>query len=1141
MVRLYRGQAAKGSGAGVPDWVKDEPKFKATQQATGRWWTEDPSIAQWYVNEAGESGHLTYLDVPAEVANASRLSKHPEAARFSADPENEVFLPEEYAGKGAKVGTPAETAKETPEAKTAAAMSEQKKAGHPHSAYTEMVSTTDLLPFREFDRSVDPKRPGQFEAVTESVARSGILEPVVLKYDPISHRIYLGEGNTRLAAAVKLGMPEVPVRVIRSSVPSEHVPGVEAPKVVEGTPPADMKPSDIGIGKAPPLTRADVLKGGRGAVHKKITAAAEKAAPGGPKGTKASALFQQDVAGSWQHPIASQAEEITSALSGDAEWAMQHWLKAGYANNPLEAAFRDGTTAAKAIYDAYAPVRESLRQEFGDTVRLYRVQPKDLTGKPKRTVLSFADDSYINSIKRGQEGDALSIIDVPIDKIVAVPVVKGTNYREFIVDASVFDAAPAGKPSMQPRTAVKTPKSAVEPPTTRRAQSAAPKAPEPSKPVASEAPAKPPKAPKTPEPPKKRAAKAAKKADVVDDKAVEANLDAIRKRYKELDVRQQENFSYNLDKSPFSAEELRAVAAKLGVEVEGKSKADATAAIGRALWNESKAARTAAKKALAEQVKAEAEPAPEAPAAEPSTKPTGKVKKNSTLGQDLKRTAKGMAGLTAVMVAMEQATKQRDEPVRNPAKKLPPPPPAQGEGYTREADIPTMPIYMVEDTAFDKYAAAGIPESPRSILGATFNTRLNRGREVREVLKLLPDNIRQAIEQDLDAGRFPAIIRKTAAGKEYGVREHERFHQVQLAANYALPWKKWVDIMSEVGLKPGQIQHNTSADEGAAYAFANSDEVVERTKSEFPEEYEKLLRLMGLYLNEVRKTDPQSAALFETSVSPEMLAEFLSKYPVPYNVALPKIMKQVTLWETFRPKGEGDGLLEKARELRGSFVSYLDAAGKAIFGDGKTKKELPAEVVKDLPNTLKNLESGQVPVRMQNETVDAALDKISPLLESPKPTGNRVVVSILDKTVIVYDKSGKVVAHYPAYIGTAENPTPRGQFRIMENLQPADPKYGPRWLGFANVQKPGEYDDYAGFHGWVYTPESLAQAETEERRKPGWKKQTGWCVQLANEDVSELAKLIGTGDMVTIVDTPMAPPLDPTSVYPPEIRPKKKA
>ena len=107
MVRLYRGQAEAGSGPGVPDWVKESPKFKATQNATGRWWTQDPSIAQWYVKDAGETGHLTYIDVPAEVAESARVRNNPEAVKFSIDPDSELFLPEQYAGKGKKAETPA--------------------------------------------------------------------------------------------------------------------------------------------------------------------------------------------------------------------------------------------------------------------------------------------------------------------------------------------------------------------------------------------------------------------------------------------------------------------------------------------------------------------------------------------------------------------------------------------------------------------------------------------------------------------------------------------------------------------------------------------------------------------------------------------------------------------------------------------------------------------------------------------------------------------------------------------------------------------------------------------------------------------------------------------------------------------------
>jgi hypothetical protein len=103
MVRVYRGEDSPGTGAPAPDWVTQSDAYKASQQASGRSWVTDPELAKWYVNDAGEGGRMVYQDVPASVAEKSRVQDNPEARRYSRDPENELFLPAEYAGKGKPV------------------------------------------------------------------------------------------------------------------------------------------------------------------------------------------------------------------------------------------------------------------------------------------------------------------------------------------------------------------------------------------------------------------------------------------------------------------------------------------------------------------------------------------------------------------------------------------------------------------------------------------------------------------------------------------------------------------------------------------------------------------------------------------------------------------------------------------------------------------------------------------------------------------------------------------------------------------------------------------------------------------------------------------------------------------------------
>ena len=97
MTRLYRGESTQKTE--VPDWLRQGLKDSGASEAQGRWWTPDKKIADWYAKDAGPGGRRVYQDVPTDVVEQSRILGKPEA-RYSLDPQNEVFLPKEYAGQG---------------------------------------------------------------------------------------------------------------------------------------------------------------------------------------------------------------------------------------------------------------------------------------------------------------------------------------------------------------------------------------------------------------------------------------------------------------------------------------------------------------------------------------------------------------------------------------------------------------------------------------------------------------------------------------------------------------------------------------------------------------------------------------------------------------------------------------------------------------------------------------------------------------------------------------------------------------------------------------------------------------------------------------------------------------------------------
>ena len=92
-----------------------------------------------------------------------------------------------------------------------------------------MVPVSRLIALREFDRTKsDQNWDGHSTHTIDSIAADiksgkGITNPIMVAYDHKNKWGYIGEGNHRLAAAIKAGATHVPVTVYRQ-------PGLDAHK-----------------------------------------------------------------------------------------------------------------------------------------------------------------------------------------------------------------------------------------------------------------------------------------------------------------------------------------------------------------------------------------------------------------------------------------------------------------------------------------------------------------------------------------------------------------------------------------------------------------------------------------------------------------------------------------------------------------------------------------------------------------------------------------------------------------------------------------------------------------------------------------------------------------------------------------------
>jgi HK97 family phage prohead protease len=181
---------------------------------------------------------------------------------------------------------------------------------YPHPALTEFdnFDHTELVPIDFFDdmpgnigpaasngwdedaatragemRSYELDAPiimGKLDELTEDIRANGIKHPLVVQYDPETGTLALDEGNHRLAAAQRLGMKVLPVRMLRQPSAKRRSirgPRKEIPTQTNGR--GDLvtvggellgpsfKPSDIGVNTqsvTPEMRRLQMLVAARG-------------------------------------------------------------------------------------------------------------------------------------------------------------------------------------------------------------------------------------------------------------------------------------------------------------------------------------------------------------------------------------------------------------------------------------------------------------------------------------------------------------------------------------------------------------------------------------------------------------------------------------------------------------------------------------------------------------------------------------------------------------------------------------------------------------------------------------------------------------------------------------------------------------
>lgn len=158
-------------------------------------------------------------------------------------------------------------------------------------------------------------------------------------------------------------------------------------------------------------------------------------------------------------------------------------------------------------------------------------------------------------------------------------------------------------------------------------------------------------------------------------------------------------------------------------------------------------------------------------------------------------------------------------------------------------------------------------------------------------------------------------------------------------------------------------------------------------------------------------------------------------------------------------------------------------------------------------------------LRDTRNSVEAA----PPAKDSRQKNVDTIVVEKAARDVRAYNKAGKLVAFYPATIGSTEKPAPSGTFKVQRvAYNPAyhyDPKFA--WKGVKAkkplVVKPGP-NNPVGLVWIDLTAPSYGIHGTPEPDQIG-KTESHGCIRLTNWDALDLASMVHKGTVVKFEDT----------------------
>ena len=140
--------------------------------------------------------------------------------------------------------------------------------------------------------------------------------------------------------------------------------------------------------------------------------------------------------------------------------------------------------------------------------------------------------------------------------------------------------------------------------------------------------------------------------------------------------------------------------------------------------------------------------------------------------------------------------------------------------------------------------------------------------------------------------------------------------------------------------------------------------------------------------------------------------------------------------------------------------------------------------------------------------------------DAPLPLVARIEVDKAERSLSAYDAEGRLIAYYPATIGSGDNPTPSGDLKVNGVARAPDYTYDPAKLSYgpggAKVVVPAGPNNPVGAVWIDLSRQSYGIHGTPDPAKVG-KTASHGCVRLTNWDAQQLAAAVKPGVEVKFI------------------------